>query len=231
MVKKWSPIKNLFYGSALGRFRPKSMNPSSRLSAPKLVSSSRAQVPQGCAGDIEQILISAPRIHRRVMEMAQVIAEDYHGKRLIIVALLNGTVLFLADLVRHFEVPLSLDLIGVSSYRGGTSSGELEFTKRLKLNLRDQHVLVVDDILDTGKTLRAVSEELSKQSPASLKTCVLLDKPEGRTVNLEADYVGFIVPHLFVVGYGLDYDERYRNLPFVGVLHPHVYRKSSDQQS
>ena len=207
------------------------MNPTSRLSPPKRVSPSRAQIPKGCAGDIEQILISAPMIRRRVTEMAQVIAEDYHGKRLIIVALLNGTVLFLADLVRHFDFPLSLDLIGVSSYRGGTSSGELEFTKRLKLNLRDQHVLVVDDILDTGKTLRAVSEELSKQAPASLKTCVLLDKPEGRTIDLEADYVGFVVPHLFVVGYGLDYDERYRNLPFVGVLHPHVYQKSLDPHS
>lgn len=189
-----------------------------------LMSPSRAKIPAGCVGEIEQVLISAPRIRRRVTEMAQVIAEDYHGKRLVIVALLNGTILFLADLVRHFEFPLSLDLIGVSSYRGGTASGELEFTKRLKLDLRGQHVLIVDDILDTGKTLRAVSEELSKQSPASLKTCVLLDKPDGRKGVYEADYVGFLVPHLFVVGYGLDYDERYRNLPFVGVLHPHVYR-------
>jgi len=207
------------------------MNSSSHLSPPKRISPSRSRVPAHYADDIEQMLISAPRIRSRVAEMAKVIAGDYQGKRLVVVALLNGTILFLADLIRHFEFPLSMDLIGVSSYRGGTSSGELEYTKRLKLDLRDQHVLVVDDILDTGKTLCAVKSELAKQRPASLRTCVLLDKPEGRKTECEADYVGFVVPHLFVVGYGLDYDERYRNLPFVGVLRPHVYGAPAGSKS
>lgn len=192
-----------------------------------MVSPTRRGVPASQAGDIEQVLISAPRIRRRVREMAGVIAEDYHDKRLVVVALLNGTILFLADLIRHFEFPLRMDLIGVSSYRGGTTSGELEYTKRLKLDLCDHHVLLVDDILDSGKTLRAVTHELWKQRPCSIRTCVLLDKPDGRREPFQADYVGFLVPHLFVVGYGLDYDERYRNLPFVGVLRPHVYRAAS----
>ncbi len=223
MARLLWPIRNPFFGDRI-------MNSSSRLSPPILVSPSRARVPAPYSEDIEQLLISAPKIRNRVTEMAKVIAEDYHGKRLVVVALLNGTILFLADLIRHFEFPLSMDLIGVSSYRGGTSSGELEYTKRLKLDLRNQHVLVVDDILDTGKTLCAVKAELAKQHPASLKTCVLLDKPDGRKTECEADYVGFIVPHLFVVGYGLDYDERYRNLPFVGVLRPHVYGAPSAQK-
>lgn len=201
----------------------KATPPHPRLSPPALVGPSRARVPAAHAEDIHQILISAPRIRRRVEEMAHAISEDYRGERLVIVALLNGTILFLADLIRHFEFPLRVDLIGVSSYRGGTSSGELEYTKRLKLDLKDHHVLIVDDILDTGKTLRAVTRELALQKPTSIRTCVLLDKPSGRSDSFQADYVGFQVPHLFVVGYGLDYDERYRNLPFVGVLQQHIY--------
>jgi hypoxanthine phosphoribosyltransferase len=184
---------------------------------------SRAAVPAAHRRDIEAILIPAPRIQRRVTELAQTISADYRGKDFVIVALLNGTVMFLADLMRRLEFPLQLDLMGVSSYRGGTSSGKLEFTRPLKLSVRDRHVLLVDDILDTGKTLRAVTAELASLGAASVKTCVLLDKPAGRVGEFVADYVGFVVPHLFVVGYGLDYDEKYRNLPFVGVLNKTVY--------
>jgi hypoxanthine phosphoribosyltransferase len=172
---------------------------------------------------VEYVLVTQTAIQRRVAALAHAISNDYHHKHLVLVALLNGTVTFLADLMRHFEFPLDLDLIGVSSYRGGTESGDLVYTKRLKLDVKGRDVLVVDDILDTGKTLRAVMTELAKAHPASLRTCVLLDKPEGRVGTFEADYVGFVVPKLFVVGYGLDYNERFRNLPYIGVLRPEVY--------
>lgn len=200
------------------------MKPKPRaLSAAPHVHRSRAAVPAAHRRDIGAILIPAPRIQRRVAELAQAISADYRGRDFVIVALLNGTVMFLADLMRRLEFPLQLDLMGVSSYRGGTASGRLEFTRPLKLSVRDRHVLLVDDILDTGKTLRAVTAELASLGAASVKTCVLLDKPAGRVGEFAADYVGFQVPHLFVVGYGLDYDEKYRNLPFVGVLKQEVY--------
>lgn len=164
------------------------------------------------------ILISASRIHRRINVLAEQINQDFAGKEVVLVALLNGTVIFLADLIRRISLPLRLDFMGVSSYGSGTESGTLIFTKELRLDVRHRHVLVVDDILDTGKTLNAVLERLRRLQPASLKTCVLLDKPERRIGSLQADYVGFSIPNQFVVGYGLDYDERYRNLPYVGVL-------------
>ena len=146
---------------------------------------------------------------------------------MVVVSLLNGTVLFLADLIRHLNLPLRLDFIGVSSYGAGTESGELVFTKELRLDVRGRDVLLVDDILDTGKTLSRVLPKLQALKPRRIQTCVLLDKPARRTHDVEADYVGFEIPDFFVVGYGLDFAERYRNLPFVGVLHPHIYQTMS----
>ena len=180
-------------------------------------------VPAPHAGDVDAVLIPAAQLQERITALAAQISADYAGRDTVIVALLSGTVMFLADLLRRLEFPLRLDFMGVSSYGGGTESGQLVYTKELKLGIRGRHVLVVDDILDTGKTLRSVTAKLGELSPASLRTCVLLDKPERRTGRFDADYVGFRIPNLFVVGYGLDYDERYRNLPFVGVLKPHVY--------
>jgi hypoxanthine phosphoribosyltransferase len=180
-------------------------------------------VPPPHAGEVDAVLIPADQLQERIHELARKITADYAGRDTVIVALLSGTVMFLADLMRRLEFPLRLDFMGVSSYGSGTESGQLVYTKELKLSIRGRHVLVVDDILDTGKTLRSVTAKLSELGPASLKTCVLLDKPERRTGQFEADYIGFEIPNLFVVGYGLDYDERYRNLPFVGVLKPHVY--------
>ena len=180
-------------------------------------------VPAPHAGDVDAVLIPAEQLQERITSLAAQISADYAGRDTVIVALLSGTVMFLADLLRRLEFPLRLDFMGVSSYGGGTESGQLVYTKELKLGIRGRHVLVVDDILDTGKTLRSVTAKLAELGPASLKTCVLLDKPERRTGRFDADYVGFVIPNLFVVGYGLDYDERYRNLPFVGVLKPHVY--------
>ena len=174
--------------------------------------------------EIEYVLISRTQIHRRVRELAKQIESDFAGRDLVVVSLLNGTVMFLADLIRSLDMPLRLDFIGVSSYGSGTVSRELVFTKELRLDVRDRDVLLVDDILDTGKTLTTVIAKLQKLRPRQIKTCVLLNKPARRVENVQADYAGFEIPDLFVVGYGLDYAERYRNLPFVGVLKPEIYR-------
>lgn len=163
-------------------------------------------------------LITGKQLNTRVQQLAQQIQQDYAGRDLVIVSLLNGTVMFLADLIRHLSLPLRLDFIGVSSYREGTQSSELMFTKELRLDVRGRDVLLVDDILDTGRTLKRVKAKLRALKPRRIRICVLLDKPARRIEKVRADYVGFAIPDLFVVGYGLDYAERYRNLPFVCVL-------------
>ncbi len=157
--------------------------------------------------------------------MSQEIQRDFEGREMVVVSLLNGTVMFLADLIRNLSLPLRLDFIGVSSYGAGTQSGELTFTKELRLDVRERDVLLVDDILDTGKTMTRVLGKLEALKPCRIKTCVLLNKAARRVENVEADYVGFEIDDFFVVGYGLDFAERYRNLPFVGVLHPHIYEQ------
>jgi len=173
--------------------------------------------------EVEQVLITDEQIARRIRAMAKQIEKDFNGREMVIVSLLNGTVMFLADLIRNISLPLRLDFMGVSSYGSGTESRELVFTKELRLDVKGRDVLLVDDILDTGKTLHRVTDILKKLKPRQIKICVLLDKPERRVERISADYVGFTIPNLFVVGYGLDYAERYRNLPFVGVLHPDMY--------
>lgn len=183
-----------------------------------------SRVPPRWRGEVERVLIPAPRIQRRVRRLAQQITRDLAGRDLVIVPLLTGTVMFMADLLRHLSLPLRLDFMGVSSYGAGTESGELVFTKDLRLNVRGRDLLLVDDILDTGKTLRRVLGRLRPLRPRRIKVCVLLEKKARRTEPVRADYVGFQIPDLFVVGYGLDYAERYRNLPFVGVLKPELYR-------
>ncbi len=196
-----------------------------KLDKPKTAVLSATTMPQRWRRDVELILISQPRIARRVRELAVEIERDYTGRETVVVALLNGTVMFLADLIRHLSLPLRLDFMGVSSYGLGTESGDLVFTKELRLDVRGRDVLLVDDILDTGRTLRRVYDKLHKLQPRRIRTCVLLDKKARRVEAIEADYVGFEIPDLFVVGYGLDFAERYRNLPFVGVLYPRVYRQ------
>ena len=173
--------------------------------------------------EVEQVLITEEQIARRIRAMAKQIEKDFQGREMVIVSLLNGTVMFLADLIRNISLPLRLDFMGVSSYGSGTESRELVFTKELRLDVKGRDVLLVDDILDTGKTLHRVTDILTKLKPRQIKICVLLDKPERRVEQVSADYVGFTIPNLFVVGYGLDYAERYRKLPFVGVLHPDMY--------
>ena len=190
---------------------------------------SKSPVPPRWRREIERILITDEQLARRVKILAREIERDFRGREMVVVSLLSGTVMFLADLIRHLNLPLRLDFIGVSSYGLGTESGELIFTKELRIDVRNRDVLLVDDILDTGKTMSRVLPKLRALKPRRLKTCVLLDKAERRVEKIEADYVGFEVPDFFVVGYGLDFAERYRNLPFVGVLHPHVYKEVCKQ--
>ncbi|MBI4657482.1 MAG: hypoxanthine phosphoribosyltransferase [Verrucomicrobia bacterium] len=173
------------------------------------------------------MLITEAALERRIRSLARQIERDFRGGELVVVALLNGTVPFLADLIRRLTLPLRLDFLGVSSYRGATQPRKLIYTKELRLDVRGRSVLVVDDILDTGRTLSSVVAKLRRLKPRLIRTCVLLDKPARRIETLQADYVGFKIPNLFVVGYGLDFAERYRNLPFVGVLRPELYRLPS----
>ncbi len=183
-------------------------------------------VPPRWRKEVERVLITEGQIARRIRGLARDIERDFRGREMVVVSLLNGTVMFLADLIRHLNLPLRLDFMGVSSYGLGTESGDLVFTKELRLDVRGRDVLLVDDILDTGKTMSRVLPKVQALKPRRIKICVLLDKPSRRTENVKADYIGFEIPDFFVVGYGLDFAERYRNLPFVGVLHPHVYKKA-----
>lgn len=186
------------------------------------------KVPREWRGEVERVLITPVRIARRVKQLAAAVQLDFTGKEMVVVSLLSGTVMFLADLLRHLNLPLRLDFIGVSSYGTGTQSGELVYTKELRLSVRGRDVLLVDDILDTGKTLSRVTAKLRLLKPNCIRTCVLLNKPSRRIEKVTADYTGFEIPDCFVVGYGLDFAEKYRNLPFVGVLHPRVYGASAD---
>ena len=169
--------------------------------------------------DLEEVLLTEEQIRRRLDELAAEIQRDYADRDLTLVAILTGSVMFIADLLRRLPMQLRLDYIGVSSYHGETrSSGELVVTKALKLDVRDRDVLVVDDILDTGLTLVKVREMIVKLQPRTLRFCTLLEKDVPHRENFHVDYVAFHIPNKFVVGYGLDYQERYRNLPYVGTL-------------
>jgi hypoxanthine phosphoribosyltransferase len=185
---------------------------------------STARVPVSWKKEVERVLITEAQLARRIRQMSQQIERDFVRREMVVVSLLNGTVMFLADLIRSLSLPLRLDFIGVSSYGAGTESGELVFTKELRLDVRGRDVLLIDDILDTGRTLYRVIGKLKALRPRKIRTCVLLNKAARRAEEVEADYIGFEIPDYFVVGYGLDFAERYRNLPFVGVLHPHVYK-------
>ena len=171
--------------------------------------------------DLEEVLLTEEQIRHRLNDLAMEIQRDYAEKDLTLVAILTGSVMFIADLLRRLPMQLRLDYIGVSSYHGETrSTGELILTKALKLDVRDRDVLVVDDILDTGLTLVNIRAMLQKLQPRSVKFCTFLEKDIPHRENFQADYVGFRIPNKFVVGYGLDYRERYRNLPYVGTLRP-----------
>lgn len=176
--------------------------------------------------DIKKILYHESTILSRLDELASEITEDYRGKDVTIVAILNGSFIFMADLLRRIPIHLQVDCLSVSSYHGSTSTGRVNFRKAQFADVRGRHVLILDDILDTGATLKAIREHIANESGAlSIKICVLLHKKVDRPPMVDADYVGFHIPNEFVVGYGLDYNERYRNLPFVGVLTDEAIRR------
>ncbi|MEI8293918.1 MAG: hypoxanthine phosphoribosyltransferase [bacterium] len=177
-------------------------------------------------GDIERVLFHEKTILSRLDGMAREIARDYEGKELTVVSILNGSFIFMADLLRRIPLPLQIDSWSVSSYHGTKSKGRVEFRQNAIADVTGRHVLILDDILDSGLTLRAIVDRLAAESgAASIRSCVLLRKNVQREVSVEADYVGFEIPNEFVVGYGLDYNERYRNLPFIGVLTPGAIRR------
>jgi hypoxanthine phosphoribosyltransferase len=166
-----------------------------------------------------QILLPADRIQQRVTELAGEVARDYHGKPVTIVGVLTGCLMFLADLVRHLDLPLRIDLIQASSYRGATTSpGELRISPDLQPDVRGRHVLLLDDILDTGRTLVHVKKHLESVGALSVRVGVLVRKIGRQEVTLEPDYCGFDIPNAFVVGYGLDYNDEYRHLPYIAIL-------------
>lgn len=170
----------------------------------------------------EKILVDEQTIQRRVAELAAAITRDYEGKELTILALMKGSVIFLADLLRLIPIPLRLEVLPVSSYHGSHTSGVVQFKDHLLPEITGHHILLIDDILDSGTTLKAMTEHLLEKKPASLRSCVLLHKKVKTMLGVHADYVGFEIPDAFVVGYGLDYKEYYRNFPEIRVLSPEV---------
>ena len=174
--------------------------------------------------DVERVLFSQEELARRVSEIAAEIDRDYAGKEPLLVSVLRGSFVFMADLVRQIHLPCTVDFMAVSSYGAGTaSSGQVKIVKDLSEHIEGKDVIVVEDILDSGNTLNYLLKILQARHPASIRLCTLLDKPSGRKKPIEPDYCCFTIPSAFVVGYGLDYEEYYRNLPFVGVLKPSVY--------
>lgn len=174
--------------------------------------------------DIKEVLVNEEQLKECVQKLGAQITKDYEGKNLLLVSVLRGSVIFMADLMREIKIPCTIDFMSVSSYGAGTkSSGVVKIIKDLDLNLAGYDILIIEDILDSGNTLSYLKKILLTRNPSSIKICTLLDKPERRTADITADYSGFSIPDAFAVGYGLDYDEKYRNLPFIGVLDPKVY--------
>ncbi len=175
--------------------------------------------------DVSEVLLTEEQIQERIRELAEQISADYKGKDLLLVCVLKGGILFLTDLMRQLDIPHAIDFMAISSYGAGTeSSGVVRILMDLNTSIEGKNVLIVEDIVDTGHTLDYILRNLSTRRPASLKVCALLNKPSRRQVDVPIHYVGFDIPNKFVIGYGLDFGEKYRNLPFVGVLKPEFYR-------
>ena len=174
--------------------------------------------------DIQEVLFSKEYLDQTVRELGSRISRDYEGKNLLLVSVLKGSVVFMADLMRAITIPARIDFMATSSYGSGVkTSGVVKIVKDLDLELKGYDILIVEDILDSGKTLSYLMELLQARGPKSIQICTLFDKPDRREVEVRPTYVGAQIPDAFIVGYGLDYDEKYRNLPFVGVLKPSVY--------
>ena len=174
--------------------------------------------------DIQEVLFSEEQLSSRVNEIARQITQDYHGKEIVLISVLRGSFVFMADLCRRIDLPCTVDFMAVSSYGAGTtSSGQVKITKDLSESIEGRDIIVVEDILDSGNTLSYLLQILQARHPASMKLCTLLDKPDRRIKPVHVDYSGFSIPDEFVVGYGLDFAEKYRNLPYIGLLKPCVY--------
>ena len=177
--------------------------------------------------DVARVLLSEEQIKARIQELGKDLMRDYADKNPVFIGVLKGVVVFYADMIRAFDAPCQLDFMWVSSYQGTQSTGSICVKQDVRTDLTGRHVVILEDILDTGRSLKFVVEHLRTKGAASVRVCTLLDKPEGRVPGYEikADYVGFEIPNEFVIGYGLDYNEKYRNLPYVGILKPSVYEK------
>ena len=177
--------------------------------------------------DIQKILLTEEQIQAKIKELGEILTAEYADKDPVIVGVLKGVVVFYADMIREIKVPCQMDFMWISSYEGTTSTGVMQVKRDLSSDIKGRHVLILEDIYDTGNSLDFTYKHLMAKEPASLKICTLLDKPERRRegVTLQAEYVGFTIPNEFVVGYGLDYNEHYRNLPYIGILKPEVYTK------
>lgn len=176
--------------------------------------------------DIQEILLSEEQIQKRIAELGEILTQEYAGKDPVIVGVLKGVVVFYSDMIRQIKVPCQMDFMWISSYSGTDSTGIMQVKRDVSVDIKGRHVLILEDIFDTGNSLDYTYNHLLSKEPASLKICTLLDKPERRKpgITLQADYVGFTIPNAFVVGYGLDYNEHFRNLPYVGVLKPEAYQ-------
>lgn len=175
--------------------------------------------------NIQEVLLSKEQIKARVCELGEILSEEYRDKNPVVLGVMKGVVVFYADMIRQLNIPCQMDFMWLSSYAGTDSSGSVVVKRDISTDIKGRHVLILEDIFDTGASLSFVYDHLMAKGPASVKICTLLDKPSRRKpgITLEADYVGFTIPNAFVVGYGLDYNEYYRNLPYVGVLKPEAY--------
>ena len=194
---------------------------------PLPLNGSNAVFPPCCHDDLDRVLITQEEIARRVTELAAEISHDYEGKNIALLGVLRGAFVFIADLIRHLSVSYSVDFLAVESYYTGTvSTGEVRMTKDLDESVAGRHVLVVEDIIDSGLTLHYLLDLLEARHPASLCVCTLLNKPNRRQVEIPVQYTGFSISDEFVVGYGLDYNQKYRGLPCIGILRPEIYGSS-----
>ena len=177
--------------------------------------------------DIKQVLLTEEQIKNRIKELGEELTRDYADKNPIVVGVLKGVVIFYADMIRHIDAPCQLDFMWISSYVGTNSTGKMMVRQSVSADIKDRHVLILEDIFDTGSSLQFTYDYLMEKKPASVKICTFLDKPERRRegITVKADYTGFVIPNEFVVGYGLDFDEKYRNLPYIGILKPEAYEK------
>ena len=175
--------------------------------------------------NIERVLISEEQLQQRIRQLAAQLSADYAGKDPVFIGVLKGVVLFFGDMIKRIDIPCQLDFMWLSSYEGTTST-HMEVKRDISTDIKGRHVVILEDIFDTGRSLNFTCRHLLSKEPASLKVCTLLDKPERRNpqVTLQADYVGFTIPNEFVVGYGMDFNEYYRNLPFIGVMKPEAYQ-------